>query len=71
MPNESALAPGSAWKKGFFSTGSSCRPATYPNGTLSVPASLKRTRQMPSRPGGITQRWPQAKQRTRPFSSRS
>ena len=37
--------------EGFFSTGSSCSAATYPKGTRSVPPSLKRTRQIPSRPG--------------------
>src|SRR5437773_2078474 len=71
MPKVSASLPGRTWKNGFFSIGSHASTPTYPCGTSSVPSTLKRTRQTPSRPGLTRQRWPQAKHCTAPPSLRS
>src|ERR1017187_3241159 len=65
MPKLKARAPGRAWKKGFFSMGSQYTALTYPVGAYSVPPLLKRTLQTPAKPGGMGQRWPQAKHSTR------
>jgi hypothetical protein len=69
IPNVSVSLPGRQWKNGFFSVGSHCSAATYPAGANSVPSLLKRTLQMPRRPGFTRQRWPHAKQRTAPPAS--
>src|SRR5947207_3494680 len=71
MPKVSASDPGKTWKNGFFSIGSHASAPTYPCGTRSVPLSLNRTRQTPSRPGRTTHRCPHAKHCTAPSGLRS
>src|SRR5438552_414747 len=51
--------------------GSQASTPTYPCGTSSVPSSLNRTRQTPSRPGLTRHRCPHAKHCTAPPSLRS
>ena len=71
IPNETVGRPGRTWKKGFFSIGSHCAPATYPHGTRSFPPELNRTLQTPACPSKMGQQCPHAVHRIRRSSRRS